>query len=159
MSSASKTANLKLNSWLTTDRPNRNDFNNDNKIIDNQLGGHILNTNIHTTAAEREVASRPVEVKLITGTGSEDLDLGAAPNCNLVVAFRLDHPPMVEESGQIHCYAACWAKDSAGAVRGAGGVAVVNGVTHLYSRTVGNKIYHLNDEGAQVVLLHFRCAT
>ena len=51
------------------------------------------------------------------------------------------------------------AKDSAGAVRGAGGVAVVNGVTHLYSRTVGNKIYHLNDEGAQVVLLHFRCAT
>ena len=49
MPTENKTTNLSLNSWLATDKPKREDFVNDNNIIDTVLGTHIADTSLHIT--------------------------------------------------------------------------------------------------------------
>ena len=53
MSSTNKTTNLKLNDWVGTDVPQREDFNADNQRIDKAIGDHTGNTTVHITQAER----------------------------------------------------------------------------------------------------------
>ena len=43
MPTNNKTSNLNLNSWLSTDKPKREDFVNDNIILDTAIGQHINN--------------------------------------------------------------------------------------------------------------------
>ncbi len=59
MSSTNKTTNLKLNDWVGTDVPQREDFNADNQRIDSAFGSHIGNTTVHITQAERELWELP----------------------------------------------------------------------------------------------------
>lgn len=49
MPTENKTTNLSLNNWLATDKPKREDFVNDNNIIDTVLGTHIADTSLHIT--------------------------------------------------------------------------------------------------------------
>ena len=55
MSSTNKTTNLKLNDWVGTDVPQREDFNADNQRIDKAIGDHTGNTTVHITQAERDL--------------------------------------------------------------------------------------------------------
>lgn len=48
MSSTNKTTNLKLNDWVGTDVPQREDFNADNQRIDKAIGDHTGNTTVHS---------------------------------------------------------------------------------------------------------------
>ena len=159
MASTYKTTYLQLNQWATGDRPARVDYNNDNTKIDNAVGPHINNTNIHCTAGEREVAARPVEVVSVVGNGTTDLTVGTAPTCNVIFVFSPDKPLQeTGEDGKIHCYASLWTKTPEGFVYQGGGVSIVNGQTHLYGKTVGSKVYHLNENGVRYVVLYFRTA-
>lgn len=59
MSSTNKTTNLKLNDWVGTDVPQREDFNADNQRIDKAIGDHTGNTAVHITQAERDLWGLP----------------------------------------------------------------------------------------------------
>lgn len=59
MSSTNKTTNLKLNDWVGTDVPQREDFNADNQRIDKAIGDHTGNTTVHITQAERDLWGLP----------------------------------------------------------------------------------------------------
>lgn len=54
MSSTNKTKNLKLNSWIGSDKPKRIDFNADNEIIDKVVSEHTGNTEAHISNSERD---------------------------------------------------------------------------------------------------------
>lgn len=70
MASKNKTSRLGLNQWEASDRPQRGDFNADNLIIDETLGGHVGSTGIHLTSAEKSRVSQPVKVLGYQGNGS-----------------------------------------------------------------------------------------
>ena len=70
MPSSNKTANYKLNSWISSDKPMMSDFNSDNAIIDAALNGHIKDGNIHISASEKEKLSAPFEIGLFAGDGA-----------------------------------------------------------------------------------------
>lgn len=69
MSSTNKTTNLKLNDWVGTDIPQREDFNADNQRIDSAIGEHTANTTVHITQAERETWNIPFYYTNYFGNG------------------------------------------------------------------------------------------
>lgn len=54
MSSTNKTENLKLNSWIGSDKPQRVDFNYDNEIIDKVFTEHTADTVSHVSSDEKD---------------------------------------------------------------------------------------------------------
>lgn len=82
MPSTNKTANLKLNQWVETDRPMRNDFNSDNLAIDTAIGNHVNNSAIHVTAEEKRYLKDLLMTYIYTGTGE------ASKTVTLTESFR-----------------------------------------------------------------------
>ncbi len=72
MASKNKTDKLSLNLWESTDRPQRGDFNSDNLIIDEALGGHIEDTTLHLTTDEKSRVQRPVKTMGYQGNGDAE---------------------------------------------------------------------------------------
>ena len=69
MASTNKTPNLRLNSWLDSDRPKRMDFVSDNNIIDSTLGTHLNDSTSHLTPSEKDKVDEPFEICILYGTG------------------------------------------------------------------------------------------
>lgn len=69
MSSKNKTPNLRLNSWIGSDKPKRSDFNADNEIIDSVVSGHINDTDSHITSQERAKWNTFIGVGVYFGDG------------------------------------------------------------------------------------------
>lgn len=69
MPTSNKTTNLNLNSWLSTDKPKREDFVSDNNIIDSILGSHIANEVMHLSTSDRESLANPFYFEILGGTG------------------------------------------------------------------------------------------
>lgn len=88
MSATNKTANLGLNSWISTDRPKRVDFVEDNTIIDEKLGGHILNTALHLTEQDREKLDSFIYAKSYSGTGAGTRQITFDFSPSFVVVFK-----------------------------------------------------------------------
>ena len=72
MASKNKTEKLGLNLWESTDRPQRADFNSDNLIVDEALGGHLENGSLHLTSEEKSRVQRPVKVTGYQGNGQAE---------------------------------------------------------------------------------------
>lgn len=70
MSSTNKTPSLKLNSWVGSDVPQRSDFNNDNKILDEVLSSHLTDSLLHTSSDEKTVWNNPYVITNYYGNGS-----------------------------------------------------------------------------------------
>ena len=64
MSSTNKTTNLKLNDWVGTDVPQREDFNADNQRIDKAIGDHTGNTTVHITQVAGPVGAAVLLLQL-----------------------------------------------------------------------------------------------
>jgi len=88
MASSNYTTNLHLNAWAAGDRPKRADFVSDNNIIDNRLGGHILDDDIHLSAAQQDKLNTPFTVSIYSGNGSAErtIQLGFTPQ--LAIVFK-----------------------------------------------------------------------
>lgn len=69
MPTSNKTTNLNLNSWLSTDKPKREDFVSDNNIIDSILGSHIADEVMHLSTSDRESLANPFYFDILVGTG------------------------------------------------------------------------------------------
>ncbi|MBQ2824708.1 MAG: hypothetical protein IJF19_00410 [Clostridia bacterium] len=92
MPSTNKTANLGLNQWTQSDRPMRNDFNNDNSIVDSVLGGHVGDMGIHVTPQEKQYLTDPMAVQIYTGDGTAQRTLTASVEFRFVVVFAKSKP-------------------------------------------------------------------
>ncbi len=86
MPSTNQTANLGLNSWIGTDKPKRADFVSDNEILDEVIGEHLADTELHFTEADRARWDALVTAGLYFGTGaaSYQLTFSSAPKALLV---------------------------------------------------------------------------
>lgn len=69
MPSANKTERLGLNLWQGSDRPQRNDFNSDNSIVEEVVGDHVENTEIHLTETEKARVGMPLATVSYVGNG------------------------------------------------------------------------------------------
>ncbi len=64
MSSTNKTEVLRLNQWISSDKPKREDFNYDNQVIENNFNYHTSDKFIHITQGERENWNAPLKCPL-----------------------------------------------------------------------------------------------
>lgn len=99
MASSEKSENLGLNLWVASDRPVRADFVEDNRIIDEELGGHLANGTIHVTQSEKNKITAPYAVKMYAGTGAPSFTytLDFAPG--FVVVYKKNAPLSLSTSG------------------------------------------------------------
>ncbi|MBE6907835.1 MAG: hypothetical protein E7476_16405 [Ruminococcaceae bacterium] len=90
MASSNSTANLHLNQWLGSDKPKMEDFNSDNRKLDEAVGAHLADEERHIRAEERLSwnAGIPV-VGTYTGDGqsSQRITLGFRPSFGMVFAI------------------------------------------------------------------------
>lgn len=101
MASTNKTANLSLNSWVGTDKPKMADFNQDNSVIDNILGGHVASQTLHLTESEKSRISEPLAKMVLPGNGnaSRQISLGCAPT--FAAVFKNNAPPVEYVDGTL----------------------------------------------------------
>lgn len=70
MSSTNKTPSLELNSWIGSDVPQREDFNNDNEILDNVISAHMSDNSLHISSNEKAIWNNPYTVTSYYGNGT-----------------------------------------------------------------------------------------
>lgn len=88
MASSSKTPNLGLNSWSGTDKPRRVDFVEDNTIIDEKLGSHLADTDVHLSADDRTKLNGIVSAISYSGTGAASRTLTFTFAPSFVIVFK-----------------------------------------------------------------------
>lgn len=100
ISSAKKTANLKLNQWLSSDAPERIDFVTDNDLIDKAVSGHTKNNAIHVSDADRDKWTNTYYRFSYVGDGTSpktiETDCPFNPTWGMV--FANSYPPSVMDA-------------------------------------------------------------
>lgn len=153
MSSTNKTPNLGLNSWLESDRPKRTDFVSDNTIIDNVLGNHVKDNQVHLTAEEKQRATSPFEIFTIYGNGNASLQITPGFIPSMVIYCKKNAPCCVSESG--------YTKVNSGIATSkgtSGGISISNNTIVVQQNSAANNgiLYNLNENQAQYLLIAFR---
>lgn len=99
MSSTNKSNNLNLNQWIGSDVPQREDFNNDNAIIDSVLGKHINNIATHTNASEKDMWNNPYFITTYYGDGmtTRALSLNCSFEPSWCIVFATNTTPSVTD--------------------------------------------------------------
>lgn len=102
MSSTNKTNNLKLNSWIGSDKPKRVDFNYDNEIIDRVITEHTSDTVVHINDEERNRWNNYMYVGVYYGDGSDTkvIHTGCPFDINVGFVFAVSRPPSVFYSSE-----------------------------------------------------------
>lgn len=97
MSSTNKTPNLKLNSWIGSDKPKRSDFNADNEIIDNVVSSHIGNADMHITSQERDKWNTFIDVGVYFGDGLNEkkITFNSSFEISCVIIFANNRPSSI----------------------------------------------------------------
>jgi len=94
MPTQNKTTNFQLNSWLATDKPKREDFVNDNTIIDTILGNHINDTNIHLSGNIMDTINSKFVCGTIVGNGEASKVTTLSFTPQLFIIFLVNQPPV-----------------------------------------------------------------
>lgn len=106
MPSSAKTEKLGLNNWAGADTPKRADFNQDNRILDENLGGHLENADLHVTISDKALWNAPFAAGTYFGTNAAErtIQLGFHPRAVFLMAAG--YPPSVvdETSGKTTVY-------------------------------------------------------
>lgn len=154
MASSSFTSNLGLCNWAATDRPKRADFVSDNNIIDSTVGGHIANTAMHLTAAEKQQALEPYTTMIYSGTDTDNRALVTDFPPKLVMVFKKNASPVLYSGGVniVNCAVAGYGSG------GSGGVSITStGFTVRQQGTASDGIrYSLNEDGCQYFAVIFK---
>lgn len=153
MASTNKTSNLRLNNWIESDCPKRIDFVSDNLIIDNVLGTHIGDEDIHLTPSEKSRVSAPYLITLNQGNGNSSgvYDPGFDPKIAFI--FKVSTPFQTESSGNTVMNSAIVTHKGT-----TGGASLLNGVLTVRQSTSPENgvLYNLNENGANYVIIYFR---
>lgn len=153
MASSNKTTNLGLSQWLSTDSPKRSDFVSDNNIIDNILGNHINDANLHLSADEKTRVSEPYIIYTAYGSGEESTYLNVGFTPTLVFIFK-KNAPFTEYSDSQTVVNSCVATS----VGTTGGAIIEDNKVYLYQQedTKAKILYNLNEKTAEYIVIVFR---
>ncbi len=151
MASSEKSERLGLSLWEASDRPERLDFRQDNEKLEELVGGHIANVNLHMTAGEREYLKLPYGYEVYKGTGKSER--WAYPKISItraqaVFVMCCTKPPvLVDAEGITHIYWDVWAPQASGlpGQMTQGGIRNDSGCWVVKSGASGSKYFHLND--------------
>ena len=154
MASSSFTTNLGLCNWTENDRPKRADFVSDNGIIDSVLGGHVNNTAVHLTPAEKSKALSPFETYIYTGNGEASRTIVTDFRPSFALVYKRTEAPIAYSSGVTVVNSGC-------AVYGSGGTAGVSigsdGVVVQEEAVASNgRRISLNEEDSQYTIIAFK---
>lgn len=155
MPTNSKTPNLKLNQWESTDKPMRLDFVEDNAKIDAAVSAHIADAAAHLTDEEHQRLTEPFVVGLLAGSGEASAPqvLPFAPSLVLVY---LRNSPLYSYHGDGYVVCSC----AVATTKSASGGAALSGSTLTLSQTQGapgdGVFYNLNKNGGQYQYVAFR---
>ena len=75
MASTNKTPHLGLNSWVGTDKPRREDFVQDNVLVDAAISTHLADAVLHMTQADRTLLQEGIVMTSHVGNGEEETTL------------------------------------------------------------------------------------
>lgn len=92
MASTSYTRHLGLCEWQGSDRPKRMDFVNDNAIIDQKLGEHLIDSNIHVTAEEKIRFENLYTVFSYAGDGEKTKTFALDNSYSFAIVFQKFYP-------------------------------------------------------------------
>ena len=156
MPSSAKTPNLGLNSWAAQDKPKRNDFVEDNTIIDTALGGHINNSSVHLSTQDREKLNSHIYKTSYSGTGASyrNVALPFAPSC--VIVYKR-YAPLCAYDAAISANVVNSALISQG--ENADDCGYINGnslVVYQANKNEDGIAYNLNEQYGQYVIIAFR---
>lgn len=95
MSSTNKTENLKLNSWIGSDKPKRTDFNYDNEVLDKVITEHKKDAVSHITQEERFNWNNTMYQGTYFGNGQfeRQIDTGCPFPARFGIVFANNRPP------------------------------------------------------------------
>lgn len=154
MSASNKTGILGLNLWEATDRPKRSDFVNDNTIIEDMLGTHIQNNNIHLSEEQKTKLDQPNYIYQYVGNDSQSRDITLPFEPSLVIIFKKGEPVMAYNStGYSVVNYACATQ------AGDGGGCSLSGTTLTVSQSTqaaDGVFYNFNKQYAQYIAVLFR---
>ena len=156
MPTENKTANLQLNSWLGTDKPQRADFVSDNTIIDAALGEHLADLTMHLSEDDRTLLTAPFKVGVISGDGNTSKDHTLAFYPKLVFVF-LRNSPLIEYD-TTNNYTRCNSAIVTSASGGTSGASLFLNTLTLSqsSAATNNRFLNLNKSGGQYVYIAFK---
>lgn len=157
MSSSRKTNFLKLNMWQGSDIPEMLDFNTDNVIIDNLLGLHLRNGEMHITEEERNSWNNPYSIITYAGDGLASrniaLSLDFTPKWGII--FGVNKTPAVTDFDNTSNYNYFAVVTNRGSMQGAS----LNGKTLTVSSSpvavLGNEHRNMNEAGVNYVCIFF----
>lgn len=155
MSSTNKTEYLKLNDWIGSDRPQRIDFVDDNRIIDEAIKLHVSDSGKHLSSDEKAKITTPYVVISYAGTGSASNTVSLNIEPNFVIVFMKDAPPMETDSSGNILVNQCFVAKSNGSVGGA----VISGsnVIVYSSDAAANGVKHnMNKLNGQYCIVAFK---
>lgn len=102
MPSTNKTPKIGLNNWVGTDKPKRADFVADHGILDSLLGGHLENSSIHMSTADRAMLQSAATVGTYEGDGEGSRVITLPLSPKMIVVFRqYESPAEVNSAGGI----------------------------------------------------------
>lgn len=99
MASTEKTNKLGLNLWSETDKPERQDFVNDNQKLEELLGSHLQNEALHLTATEKARVKSPYMFFSFQGDGKEKKNWYLSFEPTLVFLFAANELDGGKENG------------------------------------------------------------
>ncbi|MCQ4021537.1 MULTISPECIES: hypothetical protein [unclassified Ruminococcus] len=154
MASTNKTEHLGLNQWIGSDHPTRTDFVQDNSIIDNAVGTHCADANIHLTSAEKARVSNPVTIKQYSGTGATSITVNFAFEPKLVLVQKKNSPPVSYSSSGVVINSGFVTPGYGGTQ----GLSLMSGVLTLsYATAMTNGARaNFNEENAAYIIAAFR---
>lgn len=105
MSAEYSTENLQLCYWVPSDRPEMDDFNRDNQILDRVVGEHIENSSMHISQSDRSAWDMPYSIVGYAGDGQRTreipLNVGFEPNMVIVIGTNIT-PGIVDIQNEAH---------------------------------------------------------
>ena len=154
MASSNYTTNLHLNAWADSDHPKRADFVSDNNIIDTQLGGHILNDNIHLSAAQKDKLDTPFVMSVYSGNGSAERTIYLDFTPRFAMVFKRGATPAgyINSVNTANCG---FATNGYGFTTGVS-VTTSGVVVRQIAQNADGVCVSLNESGAQYTLVAFK---
>lgn len=155
MASSSFTPNLGLCAWSDTDRPKRIDFVSDNLLIDEKLGSHLADSDIHITQDEKQRMLTPYTVFEYAGNGESERALAISGTYSFVILYQKFYPAVTKDDDGNFVSHLCFA----GRLFGSGGEVTLQSdkliVTQDSTATDGVK-NNFNENHGQYVALLFK---
>lgn len=99
MASSKKTSKLGLNLWTETDKPERDDFVQDNQKLEDLVGVHIKDTALHLTSTEKDWVKTPYKVFSFSGNGAASRVWNLDFEPKMIFFFATNRPDGMVENG------------------------------------------------------------